>query len=85
MCMKAEERRYASDLGRLLDAGVRDYFLLLWGSLRRWWDGKDRRRDENPSGSGRLARVCLLARLYPGSGQLIHGTFLMTFFLLSSC
>jgi hypothetical protein len=29
----------------------------------RWWEGKE--RPEMNSGSGRLARVCDIARLYP--------------------
>ena len=49
------------------------FLLFFWGFNLALVGCKDTRRDENnPSGSGRLARVCVLARLYPGSGQWIR-------------
>ena len=56
------------------------FLLFFWGFNLALVGCKDTRRDENnPSGSGRLARVCVLARLYPGSGQWIR------FFTLLIC
>ena len=52
------------------------FLLFFWGFNLALVGCKDTRRDENnPSGSGRLARVCVLARLYPGSGQWIRFLF----------
>lgn len=85
MCMKAG--RYAANLilgGCQTQEYGSVFIFLFWDSTRRWWD-QDTRRDENPSGSGRLARVCVLARLYPGSGQRIHSTLLVCLLLLIFC